>query len=125
MERKFFKKHNSSLTPRAKQLRANMTKEERRLWYCFLRGYPIRILRQKVIGNYIVDFYCSKVRLAIEIDGDHHYQENQSNYDKARTQKIRAFGVDIIRFSNLEVMKNFEGVCTEIDNEIKARLAQV
>jgi very-short-patch-repair endonuclease len=68
-------KHNSKLTDKAKTLRKNMTKEERHIWYDFLRDYPVRFLRQKVIDNYIVDFYCAKARLVIEIDGSQHYEK--------------------------------------------------
>ncbi len=79
-------KHNPNLTDNAKKLRKNMTKEERHLWYDFLRQYPVRFLRQKVIDNYIVDFYCAKAKLVIELDGGQHYEESIQRYDKIRTE---------------------------------------
>ena len=125
MQKKFSRKHNASLTPKAKELRKNMTPAERKLWYCFLRTYPVRILRQKVIGNYIVDFYCAKVKLAIELDGEHHYCTEFIEADKKRTEEIKSFGVDVIRFQNNEVYNEFEAICNEIDLEIKARLFEM
>lgn len=99
-----------------------MTPAERKLWYMFLRTYPVRFLRQKVIGDYIVDFYCSKAKLAVEIDGDQHYFPEYERKDRKRTENIKRFGISVIRFQNEEVYKNFEAVCDEIDLEIKARL---
>lgn len=121
MQEKDFQKHNSSLTAKAKSLRKNMTKEERKLWYLFLRDYPVRILRQKVIGNYIVDFYCSKAKLAIELDGEHHYFTDNLKIDSFRTSQIKKYGIDVIRFGNYEVNKEFRAVCEAIDLEIMAR----
>ena len=71
------KKHNEQLTPFAKQLRRDMTKEERRLWYDFLRTYPAHVYRQRVIGHYIVDFYCAEAKLVIELDGSQHYEPEE------------------------------------------------
>ena len=68
-------KHNKALTPIARKLRKDMTREERHLWYDFLREYPIRFLRQKVIGSYVVDFYCAAAKLVVELDGSQHYEE--------------------------------------------------
>ena len=79
------RKHNPALTQKAKTLRKNMTKEERRLWYDFLRTYPVRFLRQKVIDNYIVDFYCHEARIIIELDGSQHYEPKIAEYDAQRT----------------------------------------
>ena len=84
------RKHNTDLTENAKLLRKNMTKEERHLWYDFLRSYPVRFLRQKVIDNYIVGFYCSKARLIIELDGSQHYKGDGKIKDKIRTEKIES-----------------------------------
>lgn len=80
------RKHNASLTANARSLRKNMTKEERHLWYDFLRAYPVRFLRQKVIDNYIVDFYCSKARLIVELDGSQHYEAGAVKKDEIRTE---------------------------------------
>ena len=118
------RKHNIELTTNAKILRKNMTKEERHLWYDFLKSYPIRFLRQKVIDNYIVDFYCHSARLIIEIDGSQHYEEKALLKDKIRTEKIEQRNLTVIRIPNNEVNRNFEGVCQYIDNTVKESLRQ-
>ena len=99
-----------------------MTKEERHLWYDFLRSYPIRFLRQKVIDNYIVDFYCHETRLIIELDGSQHYEENILIKDKIRTKKIEGRNLTVIRIPNNEVNNNFKGVCEYIDLAVKESL---
>ena len=98
-----------------------MTKEERKLWYDFLRGYPVRFRRQEIIGSYIADFFCDKARLVIELDGSQHYDE-QIAYDEARTAFMQSQGMVVLRFSNLDVLQNFEGVCMEIDRQVKVRM---
>ena len=114
-------KHNKKLTPIAKSLRKNMTKEERRLWYDFLRGYPVRFLRQKVVGDYVVDFYCAAARLVVELDGSQHYEDDGMAKDKARTEFLQTFDLQVLRFANNDVMQNFEGVCTTIDKAMQER----
>ena len=99
-----------------------MTKEERHLWYDFLRSYPVRFLRQKVIDNYIVDFYCNKARLIIELDGSQHYEEKGLLKDKIRTEKIANRNLTVIRIPNNEVNNNFRGVCEYIDLLVKESL---
>ena len=116
------RKHNKELTANAKVLRKNMTKEERRLWYDFLRNYPIRFLRQKVIDNYIADFYCHTARLVIELDGSQHYSEDGLIKDKIRTIKIEERNLTVIRIPNNYVNNNFREVCEYIDNIVKQRL---
>ena len=96
-----------------------MTKEERHLWYDFLRSYPIRFLRQKVIDNYIVDFYCHEARMIIELDGSQHYQTNEMMKDKIRTQKIKNRDLTVIRIPNNEISRNFKEVCEYIDLQVK------
>ena len=118
------RKHNPELTPNAKNLRKNMTKEERLLWYEFLREYPVRFLRQKVIDNYIVDFYCSKARLIIELDGSQHYEGKGQLRDRIRTERIEARGLTVVRIPNNEVTKNLSGVCEYIDLMVQ-RLIEV
>lgn len=118
------RKHNSKLTDNAKILRKNMTKEEQHLWYDFLRSYPIRFLRQKVIDNYIVDFYCHEARLIIELDGSQHYEEKRLLKDKIRTERIESRNLTVIRIPNNEVSKNFRGVCEYIDLSVKESLHQ-
>ena len=91
-----------------------MTKEERHLWFDFLRDYPIKFRRQEIIGHYIADFYCSKAKLIVELDGSQHCEEKEICYDEARTRYFQSLGLRVLRFSNLDVMRNFEGVCTAI-----------
>ena len=119
------RKHNTELTTNARTLRKSMTKEERHLWYDFLRNYPVRFLRQKVIDNYIVDFYCHRARLIIELDGSQHYEEKGLLKDKIRTEKIEQRNLTVIRIPNNEINKNFEGVCMYIDNAVKQSLSQL
>ncbi len=118
------RKHNTDLTSNARTLRKNMTEEERHLWYDFLKSYPVRFLRQKVIDNYIVDFYCHSARLIIEIDGSQHYEENGLLKDKIRTERIEQRNLTVIRIPNNEVNKNFEGVCQYINVVVKESLRQ-
>ncbi len=113
------RKHNSKLTLNAKALRNNMTKEERRLWYEFLRTYPIRFLRQKVIDNYIVDFYCHQAQLIIELDGSQHYEEKSLLRDRIRTERIESRNLLVMRIPNNEINANFRGVCDYIDHLVK------
>ena len=117
-------KHNKKLVPIAKALRKNMTKEERKLWYDFLRTYPVKFLRQKPIGNYIADFYCAKANLVIELDGSQHYDENGIKKDRERTEFLNSYNITVIRFSNLDIHNNFIGVCEHIDNFVQQSLSQ-
>jgi len=117
-------KHNKQLVPLAKQLRKEMTKEERHLWYDFLRAYPVRFSRQKVLGKYIADFYSAKARLVIELDGSQHYEEENAAKDAQRTAFLEGYGLKVIRIPNSEVSRNFEGVCTFIDAAVKQSLSQ-
>ena len=113
-------KHNTKLTSNAKTLRKNMTKEERHLWYDFLKDYPVRFLRQKVIDNYIVDFYCSKAKLVIELDGcSQHYEKEMLLKDKIRTEKIEKYNLTVIRIPNCEINIHFTEVCEYIDCFVK------
>ena len=105
----------------ARELRRNMTPWERKLWYCFLRQYPVRFHRQKPIGHYIADFYCAKASLIVELDGGGHYYPEAAHKDASRTAELEKEGLAIIRFCNLDIDRNFEGVCTVIDAEVKRR----
>ena len=116
------RKHNKSLVPNAKTLRKNMTKEERHLWYDFLKDYPVRFTRQKVLGHYIVDFYCAKAGLIIELDGSQHFEPETLEKDAQRTDYLEQYGLSVIRIPNNEVMKNFRGVCEYIDIMVKQSL---
>ena len=112
-------KYNKKLIPRAKELRRNMTKQENHLWYDFLCQYPVRFQRQKTIDQYIADFYCHKAKLIIELDGSQHYTEEGEEYDRIRTDILERYGLEVIRFSNADVDKNFVGVCEAIDEKVK------
>ena len=122
---KMDRKHNKSIIPFARDLRKNMTKEERHLWYDFLRNYPVKFTRQKVLGKYIADFYCAKAKLVIELDGSQHYEEKGYVKDQNRTAYLQQFGINVIRITNVDILKNFEGVCAYIDNEVKQILEQL
>ena len=117
-------KHNKQLIPLAKQLRKNMTKEERHLWYDFLRGYPVRFSRQKVLGRYIADFYCAEAKLVIELDGGQHYEQAGAEKDAQRTAFLEGYGLKVIRIPNNEVSRNFAGVCAYIDAAVRRSLAK-
>lgn len=117
-EVKMNKNNNARLTGNAKSLRKNMTKEERHLWYDFLKGLPITVNRQKVISSYIVDFYIASAKLVIELDGSQHYEPKGLQEDKNRDKFLKSNGIKVLRYSNLDVNKNFEGVCQDILNNI-------
>ena len=119
------RKHNPQIVPAAKMLRKNMTKEERYLWYGYLRTYPIRFLRQKVLGKYVVDFYCTEARLVIELDGSQHFEGRNVNKDAERTAFLEDYGLMVIHIPNNEVSKNFRGVCEYIDIAVKQSLSQL
>jgi len=114
--------HNGKLTNRAQVLRKNMTKEERRLWYEYLHSYPHRFRRQVTCGNYILDFYCAKAKIAIELDGSQHYNPKEQEYDSKRTAYLNSLGICVLRFSNSEVLQNLSGVCQRIDTNINERI---
>ena len=116
------RKHNKDILPFARQLRKNMTKEERHLWYDFLRTYPVKFLRQKIVGRYILDFYCAEAQLAIELDGSQHFTEKQITSDRERTAYLKEFGITVLRIPNNEIFKNFRGVCECIDGSVKQSL---
>ena len=115
--------YNKKITPAAKWLRKNMTQQEKRLWYDFLRKYPTKFYRQRVIANSVVDFYCSEVKLVIEVDGSQHYTEEGVAYDKERTAILEAIGLRVIRFSNADIDRNFANVCEVIIKTIIDRLS--
>ena len=118
------KEYNKKNIPLAKELRKNMTPWERKLWYEFLRSYPVRFQRQKAIGNYVVDFYCAKAQLVVELDGSGHYQNNQQVADAERTTILEKMGLKVIRICNLDINRNFRGVCEFLDREVQQALPQ-
>ena len=111
--------------PNAKRMRKDMTPWERRLWYCFLRSYPVRFQRQKCIDHYIVDFYCFRAKLVVELDGGGHYEPEAQYRDDVRTKELEKYGLKVLRICNLDIDRNFEGVCAFIDMEVQKRMAGV
>ena len=118
------RKYNKAIISVARMLRKNTTKEENHLWYDFLREHPLHFTRQKVLGKYIADFYSAEAKLVIELDGSQHYTLQGEAYDKERTGLLEEFGLEVIRFSNLDVDTNFEGVCAEIDKIVTIRVEE-
>ena len=116
------RKHNAAFTENARALRKNMTKEERHLWYDFLRSYSVRFLRQKVIDRYIVDFYCHDARLIVELDGSQHFDPKNKQRDLERTRVLESRGLQVIRIPNNEVSQNFRSVCEYIDHLVQERI---
>ena len=113
------KDYNKENIPLAKTLRKNMTPWERKLWYDFLRYCPVRFQRQKAIGNYIADFYCAKARLVIELDGGGHYTAELARKDEMRTKDLESMNLTVVRICNLDIDRNFSGVCEYIDLTVK------
>ena len=114
------KTNNPFLKDLAQRLRKNMTKEERHLWYDFLKGLPFTFNRQKVIGNYIVDFYCAEAKLIIELDGSQHYEKEGREKDIERDRFFNSLGIKVLRYPNIDIHRNFDGVCSDIESHIKA-----
>ena len=114
-------KDNSQLE-NARRLRREMTPHERKLWYLFLRKYPVKIYKQRIIGRFIVDFYCASAKLVIELDGSQHYEPQGMACDSERSAFLTALGLEVLRFSNRDVDRNFRGVCTQINITIQKRL---
>jgi very-short-patch-repair endonuclease len=106
--------YNIQLKPRAQDLRREPTPAERKLWYLFLANLPCKFTRQKPVGLYIVDFYCSRERLVIEVDGDSHFEDAAERRDAVRSAALEAQGLRVMRFRNDEVRDSFEGVCQKI-----------
>ena len=111
-------KDNSRLE-NARRLRREMTEQERRLWYTFLRSYQVKFYKQRIIGGYIVDFYCASAKLVIELDGSQHYDEKGMEYDRKRTAFLSSLGLEVLRFSNADINERFANVCEAIDHSVK------
>ena len=118
------RKHNAALVPFAKELRKSMTKEERLLWYDFLRRYPVRFTRQKILGKYIADFYCAEAGLVVELDGSQHGEDVGIVQDAERTAFLEAYGLTVLRIPNPEIHRHFPEVCEYIDTAVKQALGQ-
>ena len=106
----------------ARRLRREMTPHERKLWYLFLRKYPVKIYKQRIIGRFIVDFYCASAKLVIEVDGSQHYEPQGAAYDEDRSAFLTDLGLAVLRFSNREIDGDFRSVCEQIDIAVQDRL---
>jgi len=106
----------------AKALRKNMTPQEKKLWYQYLKHYPVRFYKQRIILSFIADFYCSEAKLIIELDGAQHFTAQGLAYDKERSILFSQFGLKVLRFSNHQIDTEFDAVCKEINKEIKMRM---
>ncbi len=107
--------YNADLVFRAREMRKNPTPAEKKLWQNYLRQLPQRWLRQRPIAHFIVDFYCATLRLVIEVDGGGHFTEEGKAHDLERSRILESYGLKIVRFTNREVLEDFEGVCQKID----------
>ena len=112
---------NKELRTNAQNLRKNKTKEEAHLWYQCLCRAKYRFRRQYVIGNYIADFYCHKAKLVVELDGSQHYDPQEMEKDRKRTQYLQTQGIRVLRFTNLDIQRGFRDVCEAIDMAAKER----
>ncbi len=107
-------KKNGRLTLNSQNLRKEMTKEENHLWYDFLKKVPVTVNRQKVIGPYIVDFYCAESNIVIELDGSQHYEAEAQKKDEKRDEYLSSHGITVLRYTNLQVNQKFDAVCSDI-----------
>ena len=114
--------YKGELIPRAKELRKSATKQENHLWYDFLKDFPVRFQRQKTISGFIADFYCAKAKLIIEIDGNQHYTDQGLAYDAERSGVLSQYGIEVIRFSNIEIDNHFDFVCKSIESKVEERI---
>ena len=119
------RKHNVLLTNNAKELRKNMTKEEKHLWYDFLRKHNVRFSRQKVLGKYIADFYSAEAKLIIELDGSQHFEPDNIVKDNERTEYLEQYGLKMVRIPNNEINNNFDNVCEYLEKIIQQSLSQL
>ena len=117
--------HNKELTNLAQKLRKEMTREEKQLWYQFLKTYSVQFKRQITCGEYILDFYCPKAKLAIELDGSYHHFSKVSANDKTRNDYLNSVGICVIRFPNRDIWEKFDLVCKQIDFVVQERLSSI
>ncbi|MEA5535855.1 endonuclease domain-containing protein [Crocosphaera sp. XPORK-15E] len=117
-ESNFHLPYNPKLVAKARELRKNMTPAEKKLWYDYLKSFQFRVLRQRPIAYFIVDFYCAALKLVIEVDGESHFTEHGKVYDAKRTEILEGYGLKVIRFTNDEVLHYFEAVCDRIESFI-------
>ncbi len=117
------KTYSPELIARARSLRSNMPEPEKRLWYQCLSLLPYRFRRQRPFGPYIVDFYCARLKLVIEVDGESHATDTAQSYDVERTAYLQSLGLRVLRFTNHEVMHNIEGVFERLNDEMHPPLS--
>jgi very-short-patch-repair endonuclease len=117
-ETEFHLPYNPELIARARELRKTMTPAEKKLWYDYLKDCKFRVLRQRPIDHFIVDFYCPSLKLVIEIDGEVHFTPENQDYDQARSQRLEGYGLSVVRFTNEQVLKNFKQVCEQLNKLI-------
>ena len=122
---KIYTFRNKELLDNAKQLRKEMTDQGKKLWYQFLRPDSMKWYKQRIFGNYIVDFYCAKAKLAIEIDGKTHLEESAKMYDQIRTEYLNSLGIAVIRYTNEDITHHFYIVCRDIKKHVDKRLKEL
>ena len=115
LKKKLYTAYNSSLSERAKYLAKNMTKQERKLWFLYLKSHTLKWYRQRIINKFIVDFYCSQANLVIELDGAQHYSPQALAYDKERTTILKSYGLKVLRYTNYQIDYQFYEVCSDIE----------
>ena len=115
--------HNPKLTPFAQKLRNDMTNAEKHLWYQYLKNYPVQFRRQVTCGQYILDFYCAKAKLAVELDGSQHYTPDGKEKDLKRTEYLHSLGIYVLRFPDNIIWKNLREISIKIDQTVKDRIA--
>ena len=117
--------YDPRMRERVQELRHKMTPMEKKLWYSFLRTYPVKMYKQRPIRTFVADFYCPLARLVIELDGSQHYTEQGKEYDEQRTAILEQYGVQVFRFTNLDVDRHLDAVCAQIDSTIERRVAEL
>ena len=113
--------YNGDYKALSQKLRREMTRQEKHLWYDFLKSNPAAFRRQKQFGNYIVDFYCASAKLVVELDGSQHYEPDGQQHDAERDDYLSTLGLKVLRFGNADIDRHFDGVCATIDREVRAR----
>ena len=113
--------YNSRNKEFARSLRKNMTRQEKHLWYDFLKTYPVQFRRQKQFGDYIVDFYCGAATLVIELDGGQHYSDEGLEKDAERSRYLESIGLKVLRYTNADIDRRFKSVCEQIDLTVRER----
>jgi len=116
--------YQRKMIPRAKELRKDMTPQEKKLWYDFLNNFPVRFQRQKTIGSFIADFYCYRAKLIVEVDGQQHYTAQGMAYDLERSAILDRYGLKVIRFTNREIDRQFMTVCAKIEQAVNERMKE-